>query len=120
MSESLEAIPDGSDVIIDANIFIYGLSAQSAQLCTGSLGRTTSASTWIGTSTRGVRIRNGFQVSITFCVMRYDAAAEKAAAESVNETLVLTAMIDHQCADCVERRRLGDALRDLKSGNESA
>src|SRR3974390_2301600 len=38
MSESLEAIPDGSDVIVDANIFIYGLSAQSAP-CNAFLGR---------------------------------------------------------------------------------
>ena len=74
----------------------------------------------MGTSTRGVRIRNGFHVSITLCVMPYDAAAENAAAESVNETLVLTAMIDHQCADRVKRCRQCDALRDLKGGDKSA
>jgi predicted nucleic acid-binding protein len=31
VSEALQAIPAGSDVLIDANVFIYGLTAQSAQ-----------------------------------------------------------------------------------------
>ena len=31
MAESLEAIPDGSDLVIDANGFIYGLTAKSSE-----------------------------------------------------------------------------------------
>lgn len=31
MSAPLEAVPDGSDVLIDANIFVYGLTNQSKQ-----------------------------------------------------------------------------------------
>jgi predicted nucleic acid-binding protein len=31
MAAALNAVPNRSDVLIDANIFIYGLSAQSAQ-----------------------------------------------------------------------------------------
>ncbi len=31
MSETLNALPNGSDVLIDANIFIYGLTSKSAQ-----------------------------------------------------------------------------------------
>jgi predicted nucleic acid-binding protein len=31
MSEALDALPNRSDVLIDANVFIYGLTSQSAQ-----------------------------------------------------------------------------------------
>lgn len=38
MPAPLNAVPDGSDVLIDANIFIYGLTAKSAQ-CKSFLAR---------------------------------------------------------------------------------
>jgi len=38
MSEPLDTVPNGSHVLIDANIFVYGLSAASAQ-CKGLLER---------------------------------------------------------------------------------
>ena len=31
MAEPLDSVPDGSDVLIDANVFVYGLTAKSAQ-----------------------------------------------------------------------------------------
>jgi len=31
MAESLNSVPDGSDLLIDANVFVYGLTSQSAQ-----------------------------------------------------------------------------------------
>lgn len=31
MAELLDSIPNGSDVLIDANVFVYGLTAQSTQ-----------------------------------------------------------------------------------------
>jgi len=34
MAELLDAVPNGSDVLIDANVFVYGLTAKSAQCWT--------------------------------------------------------------------------------------
>jgi predicted nucleic acid-binding protein len=31
MAEALEAVPNGSDVLVDTNVFVYGLTAQSSQ-----------------------------------------------------------------------------------------
>jgi predicted nucleic acid-binding protein len=31
MSAPLDAVPDGSDILVDANIFIYGITNQSPQ-----------------------------------------------------------------------------------------
>jgi predicted nucleic acid-binding protein len=31
MAEHLDSVPNGSDVLIDANVFVYGLTAKSAQ-----------------------------------------------------------------------------------------
>lgn len=31
MAERLDSVPNGSDVLIDANVFVYGLTAKSAQ-----------------------------------------------------------------------------------------
>src|ERR1035437_934626 len=52
--------------------------------------------------------------------MRYAAAAENTAAWSVNESLLLTAMVGHQIFDRLEGRGLGDALRNLEVGDEPA